>query len=315
VPGESDLATDATADTAVAHHSEEAIEHTSLILPVDTDSPFPWTGIYFGLALILSPAYWIGNQAIVQRSLGARSEFEAKASYIWGAVLKNLIPIIVAVPGLIAVALLPDLEDGDSAFPSLVNTLLPVGLRGLFVAAFLAALMSSIDSYLNSAATIVSHDLYKRFINPDVADETLLTLGRLVTGGLVAWAITFAFLLTRMSEESGLYAIFQTLMAFFQGPAFAILLIGVLWKRATGTAALIALLCGIATSISLFALNHPAVYGPLELQPLFRISEPFLYFSVWAFAVTAVLLVGLSLITRPEPEEKVRYVFRQETTA
>src|SRR5690606_16379179 len=68
--------------------ADDHIEHTSLILPVDTDSPFPWTGIYFGLALILSPAYWIGNQAIIQRSLGARSEFEAKASYVWGAVLK-----------------------------------------------------------------------------------------------------------------------------------------------------------------------------------------------------------------------------------
>jgi solute:Na+ symporter, SSS family len=300
------------ADTAVAHNSEDAIEHTSLILPVDTNSPFPWTGIYFGLALILSPAYWIGNQAIIQRSLGARSEFEAKASYIWGAVLKNLIPIIVAVPGLIAVALLPDLEDGDSAFPSLVNHLLPVGLRGLFVAAFLAALMSSIDSYLNSAATIVSHDLYKRFVNRDVTDERLLTLGRIVTAVLVAWAIGFAFVLMQMNENSGLYAIFQTLMAFFQGPAFAILLIGVLWKRATGVAALIALVCGIATSVSLFALNHPAVYGALGWQPLFRIQEPFLYFSVWAFLVTAVLLVGISLITPPEPEAKTRYVFHQE---
>jgi solute:Na+ symporter, SSS family len=310
------------ADTTVAQRelSELAtpadhVEHTSLILPVDTASPFPWTGIYFGLALILSPAYWIGNQAIVQRSLGARSEFEAKASYIWGALLKNLIPIIVAVPGLVAVALLPDLSDGDMAFPELVSRLLPAGLRGLFVAAFLAALMSSIDSYLNSAATIVSYDLYKRFVDPQVSDERLLTLGRMTTAVLVAFAIGFAFLLTRTEESSGIYAIFQTLMAFFQGPAFAILLIGILWKRATGTAALVALLCGIATSISLYALNQPAVYQALGWQPLFRIQSPFLYFSVWAFAVTALLLIGLSLVTRPEPPEKTRYVFGSEGAA
>ena len=301
-----------TAETAVAQEtasSTEQVEHTSLILPVDTDSPFPWTGIYFGLALILSPAYWIGNQAIVQRSLGARSEFEAKASYIWGAVLKNLIPIIIAIPGLIAVVLLPDLEEGDQAFPGLISLLLPVGLRGLFVAAFLAALMSSIDSYLNSAATIVSHDLYKRFVNPDVTDERLLTIGRITTAALVAWAIAFAFLLTLMKEGSGIYAIFQTLMAFFQGPAFAVLLIGVLWKRATGKAAFVALLCGIATSVSLFALNHPAVYEALDWQPLFRIQEPFLYFSVWAFLVTAVLLISLSLMMKPESNDKSAYVF------
>ncbi|HJN12530.1 MAG TPA: sodium/solute symporter [Pirellulaceae bacterium] len=284
-------------------------ERTSLILPADTQTPFPWPGIYFGLALILSPAYWIGNQAIVQRSLGARSEFEARASYIWGALLKNVIPLIVAVPGLIAVALLPDLKDGDSAIPNLVGELLPAGLRGLFVAAFLAALMSSIDSYLNSAATLVSNDLYKPFINRDVTDQQLLSIGRITTVGLVAWAVGFAFLLATMSEASGIYAIFQTLMAFFQGPAFAILLIGILWRRATGNAALIALLSGIATSISLYALNQPAIFGALGLEPLFKIQEPFLYFSIWAFAVTAVVLVVLSLLSGPVEADKLQYVF------
>lgn len=291
--------------------AEKPLEYASLILPADTKSPFPWTGIYFGLALILSPAYWIGNQAIIQRSLGARSDFEAKASYIWGAVLKNLIPVIVAVPGVLAVALLPDLESGDHAIPALVNALLPVGLRGLFVAAFLAALMSSVDSYLNSAATIVSNDLYKRFVQKDVTDESLLTVGRITTAAFVVWAVVFAFMLTLMSEDSGVYAIFQTLMAFFQGPAFAVLIFGILWKRATGTAALIALWCGIATAVSLFALSQEPVYTALGWEPLFRIQEPFLYFSVWAFLVTATLLVVLSYLTPAEGDEKLQFVFRR----
>lgn len=294
-------------------NAEADSERTSLILPADTESPFPWPGIYFGLALILSPAYWLGNQAIVQRSLGARSEFEARASYIWGALLKNIIPLIVAVPGLIAVVLLPDLSNGDQAIPSLIGVLLPAGLRGLFVAAFLAALMSSMDSYLNSAATIVSNDFYKRFIDRDVSDERLLKVGRVTTIVLVAWAVLFAFLLATMSEKSGIYAVFQTLMAFFQGPAFAVLLLGVLWRRATGQAAFIALLCGIGTSVSLYALNQPDVYGALGWEPLFRIHEPFLYFSIWAFLVTAVVLVVVSLLGTPEPSGKLRYVFGGHT--
>ena len=142
--------------------------------------------------------------------------------------------MIVAIPGLIAVVLIPDLDDGDAAFPSLVGALLPAGLRGLFVAAFLAALMSSIDSYLNSAATIVTNDFYRRWINRNVSDERLLKDRRLTTIVLVLWALVFAFILMFMNENSGIYAIFQTLMAFFQGPAFAVLLFGVLWKRATG---------------------------------------------------------------------------------
>ncbi|MCR9294067.1 MAG: sodium/solute symporter [bacterium] len=285
---------------------------TSLILPVDTPSPFPWPGIYFGLALILSPAYWIGNQAIVQRSLGARSEFEAKASYIWGALLKNLIPFIVAVPGLIALALLPELEDGDAAIPSLVGSLLPVGLRGLFVAAFLAALMSSVDSYLNSAATIVSHDLYKRFVDRDVTDSRLLMVGRITTFGLVVWAVVFAFYLSSLQESSGIYTIFQTLMAFFQGPAFAVLLLGVLWKGANGRAAIVALLAGIATSVTLFSLNQPWIAEYFGWSPLFRIQEPFLYFSIWAFLVAAAVLVILSLFMGKQTPEQLKYVFSNQ---
>lgn len=284
-------------------------EHTSLILPVDSPTPFPWPAILFGLAMILSPAYWIGNQAIVQRSLGARSEFEAKASYVWGAVLKNIIPLIIAVPGLIAVVMFPDLEDGDTAYPMLVSKLLPAGLVGLFVAAFIAALMSSIDSYLNSAATILTNDLYRRFVNPRADEQRLLTVGRLTTAGLVAWAIGFAMLLTRL-EGSGIYAIFQTLMAFFQGPALAILLTGVLWRRATGVAALVGFLSGIALSISLFALSQEPVITALGWRPLFQVSDPFLYFSVWAFLLTFTLVVVISLLTKPEPDEKQRYTFR-----
>ncbi|MEZ6144090.1 MAG: sodium/solute symporter [Planctomycetaceae bacterium] len=283
-------------------------EQTQLILPADSDSPFPWPSILFGLALILSPAYWIGNQAIVQRSLGAENEFAAKASYVWGAVLKNLIPLIIAVPGLIAVAKFPDLADGDQAYPMLVSTLLPVGLRGLFVAAFIAALMSSIDSYLNSAATILAMDIYKRFIRQEATDEHLLAVGRVTTAGLLVFAIGFAL---TADPESGLYSMFQTLMSFFQGPALAILLCGVLWRRATGIAALIGFLSGVTFAIFLYTVSQESVLAWLGWQPLFQVSDPFLYYSVWAFTLTVSLVVIISLLTKQEPAEKTRYVFGQ----
>ena len=285
-------------------HSQQ-IEHTRLILPVDTSSPFPWSGILFGLAMILSPAYWFGNQAIVQRSLGAKSEFHAKAAYVWGALLKNLIPVIIVVPGVIAFAKFPHLKDADTAFPVLAAELLPAGLRGLFLAAFMAALMSSVDSYLNSAATIVTHDFYKRFLRPDVSDKRLLFVGRITTGALIAWAIGFASVISRL-EGSGIYTIFQTLMAFFQGPALAILLCGVLWKRATGIGAFVGFVSGVAFSVTLFTLNQEAVYTALGTKPLFQIADPFLYFSVWAFLVSMTLILVVSLCTKPEPEEKIQ---------
>jgi len=289
---------------SAAGAASEELQHTRLVLPVDTESPYPWTGVLFGLGLILGPAYWIGNQAIVQRSLGARTEFEAKASYIWGALLKNLVPFIVAVPGLIALARFPHLSDGDLAFPTLVSHLLPVGLRGLFLAAFLAALMSSVDSYLNSSATVLTNDIYKRFFRPDINDAQMLKVGRVVTVCFMVWGVGFA-LIVSLIEGRGIYTIFQTLMAFFQGPALAVILAGLLWKRANGVGALTGFLGGVACSVTLFTLNQESVYTALGWPPLFRVSEPFLYFSIWAFLVAAVLLVTISLLTRPEPESKI----------
>jgi SSS family solute:Na+ symporter len=290
---------------APADDSSGRPERLSLILPVDTKTPFPWTGILFGLAMILSPAYWIGNQAIIQRSLGARSAFDAKASYVWGALLKNLIPLIIAVPGLIAVVRFPELASGDDAFPMLVGALLPSGARGVFAAAFLAALMSSVDSYLNAASTILTNDLYQRFARPQASGVELLWVGRITTVALVAWAIFFAFVVARL--DAGVYAIFQTMMAIFQGPALATLMAGLLWKRATGPAALAGFVTGVATAIFLYLTTWPAVLDWLGWKPLFRISDPFLYLSVWAFLVSLAVIVPLSLITRREPLEKLRY--------
>jgi SSS family solute:Na+ symporter len=273
------------------------LDRTALILPVDTNTPFPWTGIYFGLALVLSPAYWIGNQAIIQRAFGAKSDFEAKAAYVWGALLKNVIPLIIAVPGLVAFALYPDLESQDQAFPTLATRLLPAGLRGVFVAAFLAALMSSVDSYLNSAATILSYDLVGRFGGRSTMSSA--RIGRLITVGLCAWGIGFALWCSTLT--AGVYAIFQTLMSFFQGPALALLLCGVFWRRANAAGALCGFCGGLVTSVGLFTLNLESVRSFLGWQPLFQIPEPYLYYSTWSFLVSFTLLVLVSLATKPIP--------------
>ncbi len=288
---------------------ERTANHGDLLVPADRDSPFVWPAILFGLAMILSPAYWIGNQAIVQRSLGARSPFQAQAAYVWGALLKILIPVIIAIPGLIALARFPDLADGDQAFPHLVSAVLPAGLRGLFLAAFVAALMSSVDSYLNASATVVTNDFYLRYLNPAADDHRLLVVGRSVTVALMFWAIAFAFVVKWMDQSgkaSGVYAIFQTLMAFFQGPALAVILCGFLWKRANGAGALSGFLVGIAVSVSLFTLDR--WHESFGLAPLFRVPEPFLYFSIWAFLSALVVIVVVSLLTRPAPPEKTDFL-------
>jgi SSS family solute:Na+ symporter len=281
--------------------------HLSLIQPVDSPSPGPWPAILFGLALVVSPGYWIGNQCIVQRSLGAKSEFEAKISYVYGALLKSIIPFLVAVPGLLALILLPDLGHGnaDRALPMLVSVLLGEGWRGIFVAAFVAVMMSGVDSYLNSATTVFVHDFYRRYYRPTADEGLMLQVGRWVTIGFVLWAVYFAFQLTFLNE--GIYTIFQTLMSFVVGPTFAVILLGTLSTRTSSEGALVGFIGGITTTVGLFLLNQASVATWLGIRPLFRIGHAYLYYSIWAFVVAILLAWIFSYFARPDSSEKRRY--------
>ena len=107
----------------------------------------------------------------MQRSLGARSMADAKASYIFGALLKILIPFAMVIPGIIALAHNPAIADADKAMATLIKDIMPTGLLGIFFAAFLAGLMSSVDTYLNSASTVWTTDLYKKLRQENIPAE------------------------------------------------------------------------------------------------------------------------------------------------
>ncbi len=296
-----------SADGKSAGKADRKSRHFSLVQPVDSPSPGPWPAILFGLALVVSPGYWIGNQCIVQRSLGAKSEYEAKAAYVAGALLKNLIPFIVAIPGLIAIVKFPDLghDRADHALPMLVGHVLPTGLRGVFVAAFLAALMSSVDSYLNAATTIYVNDFYRRYYRPNADEGLMLEVGRWTTIGFVLWAVYFAFQL--MAFQEGLYSIFQTLMSFVVGPTLAVIVLGMLSSRNTSEGALIGFIGGVLTAVSLFLMNQRFMADWLGVPPLFRVSQAYLYYSIWAFVASVLLTWLFSYFAQPDAPEKRRY--------
>lgn len=287
---------------------EHESEHLSLVLSAESKSPGPWPAILFGLCFVVGPGYWIGNQCIVQRALGAKSEYEAKASYVYGAMIKNLIPFLVAVPGLIALIRFPEMGhlNADAAMGKLVGTLLPAGFRGAFVAAFLAALMSSVDSYLNSATTLYVNDFYRRFYRPHADEGQMLTVGRWTTIGFVAWGVYFAFQL--MPLPTGIYSMFQTLASFFLGPTLAVLIAGMLWRSASSDGALAGYYAGVLTAVGLFTLNQPDVCRWLDLKPLFHVGQPYLYYSLWSFLVAMMFIVVFSYFLRSDPPEKTCYV-------
>ncbi len=288
---------------AVFSLGDQYKDHFKLVLPVDTETPQPWPGILLGLGMVLAPAYWFGNQAIVQRCLGARSEFEAKAAFMWGALLKTFIPFIMVVPGIIALAHNPNVVEADSALPALIRDILPTGILGIFFAAFLAALMSSVDSCLNSAATLWTKDIYERFIHPDGDEKHYLIVGRILTVVFVVFGTWFAIWVP--GRSASIYNIIQTMLAIFQGPSLVLIIMGVLWWRTTGIAAIVGLIAGLLVSTTLLLTHEYAS------TPLFQTEDPFLYIAMWSFIVSLVLTIVVSLLTKPEPDEKlVGFVYR-----
>lgn len=271
----------------------EYSDHLSLVISPEKNTPYPWTGIFFGLALVLAPAYFIANQTIVQRSLGAKNEWHAKASVLWGAFLKMFIPVLFVIPGLIALALIPDIQDGDRAFPILIKQLLPPGMTGLVFAAFFAGLMSSVDSALNSAATIWTKDIYERFLKPDADDVHYLKVGRIFTGVLLVFAVITAPI---SDLFEGIYVYIQTIFSIFQGPTLAILLLGMFWRRTTQWGGLAGLLGGIGVASILYLFK----------SSLFTIDDPFLYIAFWSFLSGLIFAIIVTVLTKPEPLDKIR---------
>lgn len=271
-------------------------DHFTLLLPHDTKTPYPWTGIVFGLGIVMATGYMAGNQAVVQRSLGARSEWDAKGGMLFAGFLKVFIPALVIIPGLAAIVVLPPMDMGDKAVPAMIGHILPPGLKGLMFAALFAALMSSVDSTLNSATTIWSSDLYGRAYKLTkkraAPDRSILILGRVLTAVFILVAAWFAPLL---EGKDSMYNFIQASLAMFQGPVFAILLLGIMWKRATQWGALAALVLGVCFTTILY-----------NSEGVFPSENPFLFVAWWSFVFSVVVTVIVSYLTPPEADDKIR---------
>ncbi len=261
--------------------------HLKLFLPLD-HSTYPWLGVLLGLAFVMAPAWWCCNQAMIQRTLGARSEWDAKAGMIFAMFPKMLIPFITVLPGLIALSLNPELVgvDMDKAYPWLIKTLLPTGLAGLVFASFMAALISSVDSIINSAATIITWDIYKRYFVQDGSSKHYLNVGRIMTLAFIILAIILAPL-TKLFP--GIFVAGATMLSIFQGPTFGITLIGIYWRRSTQWGGLAGLIGGVIVSSILF----------------FGIHWKFLYIAWWSFVASVIINFIVSWLTKPDPVEKL----------
>lgn len=229
--------------------------HLQAYLPNDHET-FPWPAVLLGLGVVLSPAYWCAGQAILQRSLGARSQWDASAGMMFAAFAKTFIPLLVVFPGLLALVMHADIQLPDQAMAWVIKNVLPPGLSGLMFIALIAALQSSIDSGINSTALMVTRDVRHVLFKNSNPDNDL-KIGRYLTLVFLLAAMMTAPIIAKMG---GIYQFIQTILSLFQGPMLALLLLGAFTQRATATAGIFTLVSGVVLAGVILSLGTNMLY-------------------------------------------------------
>ncbi len=264
---------------------------------------FPWTGILLG-APILGVWYWCTDQFIVQRVLSANGIDHARRGTIFGGFLKLLPLFIFVIPGVIAAALVKtgqiQIARADHALPELIRTLLPVGIRGLVMAGFLAALMSSLAAVFNSCSTLITWDIYRK-LRPDASERRLVVVGKLATLLLVGLGVLWIPLMKYISGQ--LYVYLQSVQAYISPPIAAVFLLGVFWKRVNGAGAIASLGTGFVLGAArlFLELAKGSLNGPLHWYA----DINFLHFAALLFAICTGVLIAVSLLTPRQPDEQL----------
>ncbi|MCC5848719.1 MAG: sodium:solute symporter [Verrucomicrobia bacterium] len=229
--------------------------HLSMMRPAN-DPDLPWPGMFTGV-LLLGFYYWSMNQYIVQRVLGAKNMAHAQRGALLAGFLKLSPLFIMVLPGIMAVVLLPDLTDPDQVFPTLVREYLPVGVLGLVMAGLIAAIMSSIDSTLNSASTLVTLD----FVKPrreNMTDKETARVGRICTFVFMILAAIWA---PMIQYFEGLFDYLQQILTFAVPPVIILFVMGVFTHRGGGRTGIITLAGTHLVSLGLFIAQTTGLYG------------------------------------------------------
>ena len=291
-------------------------DHFNMWRPWD-DPDFPWAGLLFG-GTIVGIWYWCTDQYIVQRTLAANNITIGRRGAIFGAYLKLLPILIFLVPGIIAYALTiqnpevfsvidPEtgLQRADRAFPMLVTTLLPVGLKGLVAGGLMAALMSSLASVFNSCSTIFTIDIYKK-ISPEKSEQYLVNVGKIATVVIVVLGIAWIPVMEKIGGGV-MYQYLQNVQAYIAPPVTTVFLLGIIWKRVNAQAAIVTLFSGLFLLILRLGSEIATNEGVISSGFLFEFASiNFSYMAIWMFLFSVVLCISVSLLTSQPDYQKIR---------
>ncbi len=259
--------------------------------PSDPYFDIPGITVIVGALWLTNLGYWGFNQYIIQKGLAAKSLAEAKKGMIFAAFLKILIPFIVCIPGVCAFYIVnyqPELtqtlagaiERSDDAYPFLIRNFTPTVVKGLSFAALAAAVISSLASMFNSTSTIFTMDIYKKFINKTASEKKLVNVGRLTS--LASLVIALLAVYPIMGGADQAFQIIQEYSGFVYPGVVVIFGLGLLWKRASGVAA-------VVTAIGTFVFSIAFKF----MMP----GTPFLLRMGYVFMVLVVLFFTLSYMS------------------
>ncbi|MCB0638983.1 MAG: sodium:solute symporter [Lewinella sp.] len=316
------------------HAPSNAEEAFSLVRPTN-DEFMPWYGLVTGVPL-LGFYFWANNQFMVQRVLGARDLNHGRWGALFAGLLKLPVIFIMVVPGVLALLVFSNLDisslnyitaDGtpcqnlsecsNLTYPVLLMQLLPSGILGLVVAGLLAAMMSSVSATFNSASTLITMD-FVRNINPRLSSEQLVRAGQIATIVLVVLAAAWVPYIEKVSDS--LWKYLQLVISYTAPPAVATFVLGLFWKRASGTGSIASLLFGfvfaiVMLSLQVYASGQEEVTG--IVKSLTEIHFLLMAFYLWISCMVVHIVV--SLMTPPPSDEQVehftwrRELFRAET--
>ena len=292
--------------------------HLWLGLGAFSDNPMGihWTGIVLGLGFVIAFGYWTTDFLVVQRVLTAKDLRSAKMAPIIGAGFKMAVPFIVILPGLLALAVLPEKLVGEAQAQATgmhsYNEVLPLmlarycgpGLLGLGITALIAGFMSGMAGNVSAFATVWTYDIYRAFIRKTASDHHYVSMGRWCTIAGVLISIGTAYLVMQFLS---IMDYVQALFSFFIAPLFGTVILGMLWKRATPAGGFWGLLCGTVGSIGLWlwVKIDPAALRYVALSPNAKDMAENMYRALWSWIICVVVTVVVSVLTKPKPEREL----------
>jgi solute:Na+ symporter, SSS family len=270
-------------------------DHLSLIRPID-DPSMPWPTLLISIPL-MGFYFWGLSQAMVQRTLSARSIEHGRWGNLFAAVLNFTVFFFMVLPGVAGRSLFPDLANPNEIYPKMVFQLLPAGIMGVVVIGFVAAMISTLSSILNSAQTLVTMDIISP-LRPKLQGKSLVKAGNIAGFVIIIIAALWA---PQIANFGSVVKYFQQLLAYMAPPVVAVFLAGLFSKRASSTSAFVALIAGLVLAVGLMLFGKHTPLG----------SWNFLYVAPLLFVVSLAILAGVSAFTpAPTAEVTERYVWR-----